>query len=226
MVFTEKQLAQGVTTGAGINTIYTCPASTRAIIKNVVLVNTTAAVSGTTLAAFPAIGASSVNAITGMNVNPNTSHQMDCFIPRAEGEKFGFSSNVVGAITMTLFGAEITDPDMSFVEKVLVQAKNVGTGAESIYTPPAGTIAIIKNIFIHAGAHASPANILVSLFIDDDGTTYDASTAIMWEHEITYGRSEPISCYFPMNNSSGNFAIKVNKADSCSISLFGVEITI
>ena len=109
-----------------------------------------------------------------------------------------------------------------FQEKQLGQSRPSGTAAVSVYSPPADTTAVIKTIII---ANVGAGSVDACLFCDDDGTTYDESTAIYWEVSIANGNTVIIDTYICMDNSSGNLAIKTSSANDITFTLFGVEIT-
>ena len=109
-----------------------------------------------------------------------------------------------------------------FQEKQLGQSRPSGTVAASIYSPPADTTAIIKTIII---ANVGSGSVDASLFCDDDGTTYDESTAIYWEVSIANGNTTIINTYICMDDASGNFAIQSSIGNDLTFTIFGVEIT-
>jgi len=111
---------------------------------------------------------------------------------------------------------------MAFQEKQLTQARENSTNAVSVYSPGASTTAIIKEIWL---CNTTEAEAIYSLFCDDDGTTYNESTALVWEEALEAKGSYRIPCYIPMNDAAGNFAYKISVASAITISLFGAEIT-
>lgn len=111
---------------------------------------------------------------------------------------------------------------MAFQEKQLGQARENSANAVSVYSPGASTTAIIKGIII---ANTSGSASTYRLFLDDDGTTYDESTALAWDILIAADSVVHIDTFHAMNNSSGNFAYRSSVANALTITLFGVEIT-
>ena len=61
--------------------------------------------------------------------------------------------------------------------KQLAQAREAGTGAVSIYSPAVNKYAVITKIIIAEVAGGTSA---ASVFVDQDGTTYDESTAVQF----------------------------------------------
>jgi hypothetical protein len=70
---------------------------------------------------------------------------------------------------------------MALHEKQLGQRRDGDTDTHSIYSPAANVVGIVKTIVI---ANTTGSDATVSVFIDDDGTTYDQSTALMYEVSI------------------------------------------
>lgn len=110
----------------------------------------------------------------------------------------------------------------SFQEKLLGQARENSTNAVSVYSPPADTTAVIKTVVV---SNTSGADATVRLFVDDDGTTYDESTAIAWDVNIPADSVWDREITVCMNDSSGNFAYRSSVANALTVSIFGAEIT-
>ena len=106
-------------------------------------------------------------------------------------------------------------------EKQLGQKRENSTNAVTVYSPGASTTAIIKGIII---ANTSGAAATYRLFLDDDGTTYDESTALAWNVPIVADSVIHIDTFHAMNNSSGNFAYRSSVANALTITLFGAEV--
>ena len=111
---------------------------------------------------------------------------------------------------------------MATTIKQLAQSRPAGTTAASIYSPAASTETLIKTIII---ANVSAGSMKYSLFVDDNGTTYDESTAIAWEVSLAKGNTIIIDGNIMMNDSAGNLAFKVDIASSATCTVFGTEIT-
>jgi len=65
----------------------------------------------------------------------------------------------------------------------------------------------------------------VRIFLDDDGTTYDESTALYWDIDIATKTTLSIDTFWAMNNSSGNLAYRTSVDNALTITIFGAEIT-
>lgn len=117
---------------------------------------------------------------------------------------------------------------MAMTEKMLGQAAATAS-AVSLYSPAANTTGIIRTICI--GLLATTASRTLTFYLDNDGTTYDATTTLLvWRTSSDPDgnkaqHSEIINCFIPMNNSSGNLAIKASDVSTFVVTVMGVEIT-
>jgi len=111
---------------------------------------------------------------------------------------------------------------MAIQEKQLGQLRPLDTLAASIYSPGVGVTGIIKNIVI---CNTTTTSTKASIFQDDDGTTYDKTTAIAFEVSVTKGTTVEFSIFLPMDNSNGNLAVQVDIADTLTFTVSGAEVT-
>lgn len=112
---------------------------------------------------------------------------------------------------------------MAIQEKQLGQSRENSTNAVSVYSPAASTTGIIKSIVI---CNQSGLSAKFRIFVDDNGTTYDESTALYYDIPIAADTTTQMDTYWPMNNSSGNIAYRTSVANAITITLFGAEITV
>lgn len=68
-------------------------------------------------------------------------------------------------------------------------------------------------------ANTSNQSALVRLFHDDDGTTYDESTAIVWDLKIVPGEILEVDHLF-VNNSSGRVAYRSSVANALTATIY------
>lgn len=111
---------------------------------------------------------------------------------------------------------------MALQEKQLGQLRPANTTAATLYSPGASTTTIIKSIVI---CNQTSAAAKWRLFVDDDGTTYDETTALFFDITIGANSTDQIDTYYPMNNSSGNIAVRTDTNSAITFTCFGVEIT-
>lgn len=110
---------------------------------------------------------------------------------------------------------------MPFQEKQLGQLAPTNMVAASIYSPSSGTT-IIKNIVI-ANVTTSPTTFRI--FLDNDGTSYTAATALYYDIPIDPNFTIHLDVFYPMNNTSGNLAVRTGTAYALTFTVFGAEIT-
>ena len=107
---------------------------------------------------------------------------------------------------------------MELKNEILGQLRPSSITAESIFSPSTGQKVELSHIFI---TNLSAANIEFSLFIDNDGSTYDETTAIAFDTPIQANTTEIVDISLPMQNSEGNFAVKTSSADDINFTLIG-----
>ena len=73
--------------------------------------------------------------------------------------------------------------------------------------------------------NTSAAAATFRFFIDDDGTTYDESTALFWDENIPVGQTLIFDMSQYMDNSSGNAAVRSDTANALTFTLSGTEKT-
>ena len=110
---------------------------------------------------------------------------------------------------------------MAMQEKQLGQARENSTNAASIYSPAASTTAIIKSLVV---CNQSGARATFRIFLDDNGSTYDQSTAMFYDIPLPANTTIQIDTYWCMNNQSGNLAYRSSVANAITITVMGVEI--
>lgn len=111
---------------------------------------------------------------------------------------------------------------MAMQEKQLGQRRDNDTLTHSIYSPAAGVTAIVKSIVV---CNTSASEATFSLFIDDDGTTYDESTTLFPDISLDAKSTVQIDTYYTMNDPTGNLAYQQGSPNAITITVFGVEIT-
>ena len=111
---------------------------------------------------------------------------------------------------------------MALQEKQLSQLRPANTTAASLYSPADNTTTIITNIWVCETAGNTPT---YRLFVDDNGTTYDQTTAIAYDVAMTANQSVRIPCFIAMNDSSGNLAVRTSANSEITFTCFGSELT-
>ena len=109
----------------------------------------------------------------------------------------------------------------------MIQAKQLGqlrpanTTAASIYSPT-GETSVIRSIVI---CNTTATTAAFRIFHDDDGTTYDQTTALFYDSPINGNETVEIDTYWPMNNSAGNLAVRTDTASALTFTVYGAETT-
>lgn len=109
-----------------------------------------------------------------------------------------------------------------FTEKQLGQISPSVTTAVSAYSVPDNTIGIVKNIVV---CNTSTATIRFSIYVDNDGTTYDKSTALHFEQLIRGKQTVRISGFDPIA-TAGNLAVQTSVASGLTFTINGSEIAL
>ena len=111
---------------------------------------------------------------------------------------------------------------MALQEKQLSQARPGDTNAVSLYSPADNVTTIIKSIYVTNTTGNTPT---FRIFVDDDGTTYDQTTALYYDKATAANDTLKIETFICMNNSSGNIAVRSSANSELTFTAFGTEIS-
>ena len=111
---------------------------------------------------------------------------------------------------------------MPLVKKQLGQLRPANTTAASIYSPAANTTTTVRTIIV---CNQSGAAAKYRIFLDDNGTTYDETTALFWDVPIAADSSDVFDLVVEMNDSTGNLAVRTDTANALTFSVWGMEVT-
>ena len=112
---------------------------------------------------------------------------------------------------------------MAFQEKQLAQHRENSTNAVSIYSPGNSQTAIIKTITL---CNTTGSAATFRLFLDDDGTTYDESTARYYDKSLDGKATLEINTFWAMNDPDGNLAFQNATANAITITVDGAVIEV
>lgn len=105
--------------------------------------------------------------------------------------------------------------------RMLAQARPNTATVVALYSP--AQRAIIKRVIIcNTTAGAS----LFRMYLDDDGSTFDESTALFWDKTVAAGETIFQDAYWAMDNPDGNVGVRSATAQALTYTLFGDEIRI
>jgi len=107
-------------------------------------------------------------------------------------------------------------------EKQIFQVSPSGTTIASVYSPPDNTTTIIRTIYV---AEIAGGTATYQICVDDNGTTYDATTALYWNVISVASKTVKIETYIAMNDTSGNIAVRSSIGSNLTFTGFGVEIS-
>jgi hypothetical protein len=105
-------------------------------------------------------------------------------------------------------------------EQQLGQLRPANTTAASLYTSSNTWVA--KNLVI---CNTSSGLAKARVFYDASGTTYDETTALLWDIEVEPGESAFVDNFFAGNSASGNFGVRTDTANALTFTLYGAVIT-
>ena len=106
--------------------------------------------------------------------------------------------------------------------KCLGQLRPADTNAASLYSPAAGVIAEIQTVFV---TNQSGGARTYRIFHDDDGTTYDQTTALYYDVALAADKTDVVSVPIWMRLSTGNLAVRSNANDGLTFTVYGIEHT-
>lgn len=109
---------------------------------------------------------------------------------------------------------------MAIIGIILAQVRPANTTAVSAYSPPASTQTQITRVLV-CNTTASPHDFRI--FIDNDGTTYDESTALFFDEALAANTTREIEGDWWMDNSSGNLAVRTDTNSAFTFTIFGAE---
>ncbi len=111
---------------------------------------------------------------------------------------------------------------MPFQEKHIAQVRPPATTPVSAYSPATGVTGIVRSITV---CNTSAAKAKFSIFLDDDGATFDESTALYFEADLQAKQTFEREVYWPMNNSAGNLGVRSTVANALTFTFHGAEVT-
>lgn len=109
--------------------------------------------------------------------------------------------------------------------KQLNQLRPGDTNAVSIYSPSAAEI-VTEIRLIHI-CNTTTSNATFRLFHDEDGTTYDETTALIYDKTVlandffAIGYEEGEGIW--LQNTSGNLAIRSGTSSALTFTIYGIE---
>ena|SRR3990167_3916455 len=107
---------------------------------------------------------------------------------------------------------------------ILGQLRPANTTAASLYSPPTNVIGIIECVHVcnQTGSAAT-----YRIFVDNDGTTYDETTALEFDKTCPANNSAQ-HCFppdgLPMADDAGNLAVRTGTNNALTFTAYGYEL--
>ena len=109
--------------------------------------------------------------------------------------------------------------DTSLFElKQLAQIRPANTTATSAYSPAANQKAFITSINV---CNVSASSAAYRIFYDKDGTTYDETTALVWDVSLPFPGTDNITDNMPLVVDAGSIGVRTAVGDAINFTIFG-----
>lgn len=112
---------------------------------------------------------------------------------------------------------------MTEIGTILAQSRPADANAVSVYSPPTSIKTEITRILVCNTTANTPS---FRIFLDNDGTTYDQSTALYYDKAMAANDTTIIEGSLWMTNSAGNLAVRTSAANELTFTVFGAEYQI
>lgn len=105
-------------------------------------------------------------------------------------------------------------------KKILGQLRPSDTNAASIVNPT--KFSLVSGIMI---CNTTSSASTYRIFLDDDGSTYDADTALFYDIPIDANSTDMLEWDdpLPLNNSSANLAVRSGTSNALNFTVYGKE---
>lgn len=107
------------------------------------------------------------------------------------------------------------------VKRELGQARPGNTTAVSLYSPAANITATIDTVVV---CNTSGASASFRLFLDHDGTTYNQTTALIYDLVVLADSTTIVNGPIYMNLSTGNLAVRTDTGNALTFTAYGIEM--
>jgi hypothetical protein len=102
----------------------------------------------------------------------------------------------------------------------LGQLRPANTTAASVYSPAASIETRVTAITV---CNTSGAAATFRIFHDDNGTTYDQTTALYYDVPIAADDTVTLEVFILMNDATGNLAVRTSVNDALTFTAYGFE---
>ena len=132
-----------------------------------------------------------------------------------------YQQTAEGSAATALFVMRPYNVDADDDLEILAQSRPTGITAVSAYTPTISDEARIYSIHV---CNTTSAGANASVYLDNDGDTYDADSLMVNAAPVEAKGTYPIECGqrgWPMRNSAGNLAIQSSVANALNFTIIG-----
>lgn len=109
------------------------------------------------------------------------------------------------------------------IGRQLGQLRPANTTAASLFSPVANQRVHITDLIV---CNTTGGAVTYRIFHDEDGTTYDETTALYFNNTLGANVTERITArdlFIYMANSSGNIGVRTSSGNAITFTLYGVE---
>jgi len=104
------------------------------------------------------------------------------------------------------------------IRRILAQSRPANTSAASLFAPNYDDSVEIGTLHI---CNVTGSSVDVSVFHDQDGTTFDQSTALIYQYPLAANGWIDIDSLVGEWSNAGNIGIQVGTADAVNFTLYG-----
>lgn len=104
----------------------------------------------------------------------------------------------------------------------LGQLRPADTTAASLYSPAINVTARVELIIV---CNQTASSVDYRIFFDDNGTTYDETTALFFDIPLPANSTDVIEGSYFMADSDGNLGVRTATNDALTFTCFGRELT-
>ena len=115
--------------------------------------------------------------------------------------------------------------ELNYLRSLMVaQKRPANTAMANLYSSPVGLLTVITGICV---VNTSNASKLFRLCFDNDGSTFDESTALYWDKPVDKNETFLIQLQIAVNHqNAGNLGFRSSAANAFTITMFGFAVPI
>lgn len=110
---------------------------------------------------------------------------------------------------------------MSRYRRQLAQLRPSGTSAEVLFNPGTNKPYTIDTIVV-TNVAGGGNSVDICIFHDIDGTTYDESTAVVWNYTLAHGGTKVFDIEISDYQKTSNVAVKISIANAANFTAYGI----